>query len=111
MQACFDEAVRRLDGRGLILRTGLLVDGTLIQAASRKPGLTGGKGAKLEREPGAGRTCKNGKSHYGDQLHVAADQGFNLIRSVASTAAHVAESDVTEALISGDERAVYADKG
>jgi hypothetical protein len=46
----------------------------------------------------------NGRSYFGYRLHVGTDQSFNLIRKVALTPAHVVESLVAEALISGDER-------
>jgi IS5 family transposase len=111
MTACFEAVVRQLDAKGPIVRTGSLVDATLIPAASRKPGIKAGKAAKRAREPGASWTRKNGKSHYGYRLHIATDKGFNIIRRVAFTPAHVAESSVAEALISGSPAAVYADKG
>lgn len=111
MQACFEEVNRQLDARGLIVRQGTLMDATLLAAASRKPDYKQGKAARLEREPGASWTRKNGKSCFGYRLHVSADQGLGLIRKVILTPAHVAESPVGESLICGDEKAVYADKG
>ena len=65
----------------------------------------------MAREPGAGWTRKGGRSHFGYRLHVGADYGSNLIRKVAWTPARINESLVAEALMSGDEAAVYADKG
>ena len=111
MQACFEEVNRQLDAKGLILRKGTLMDATILPAASRKPGIKAGKGARLAREPGASWVVKNGRSHFGYRLHVGADQGSNLIRKVRYTPANIAESPVGEALISGDEGAVYGDKG
>lgn len=111
MQACFEEVNRQLDARGLIVRGGTLMDATLLAAASRKPGIGKGKGARVEREPGASWTRKNGRSHFGYRVHVATDQAYNLIRKIILTPAHVAESPVAESLILGDEKAVYADKG
>jgi len=111
MQACFEEVNRQLDARGLIVRSGTLMDATLLAAASRKPDIRKGKGARTEREPGASWTRKNGRSHFGYRVHVATDQAFNLIRKIILTPAHVAESPVAESLILGDEKAVYADKG
>ena len=111
MQACFEEVNRQLDARGLIVRSGTLMDATLLAAASRKPDIKKGKGARNEQEPGASWTRKNGRSHFGYRVHVATDQKFNLIRKIILTPAHVAESLVAESLILGDEKAVYADKG
>jgi IS5 family transposase len=111
MEACFEEVNRQLDAKGLIVRKGTLMDATILAAASRKPDMRAGKAARLEREPAASWTRKNGRSYFGYRLHVGTDQSFNLIRKVALTPAHVAESLVAEALISGDEKAVYGDKG
>ena len=111
MQACFEEVNRQLDAKGLIVRKGTLMDATILAAASRKPDLKKGKGAKVEGEPGASWTRKGGRSYFGYRLHVGTDQANNLIRKVALTPAHIADSLVAEALISGDEKAVYADKG
>jgi len=111
LEACFEAVNRQLDAKGLILRTGTLMDATLLPAASSKPGIKSGKGARVEREPGAAWVVKNGRSHFGYRLHVGTDQGSNLIRQVRLTPANVGESPVGDVLISGDEKAVYADKG
>jgi len=111
MKACFEAVNQQLDAKGLIVRKGTLMDATLLAAASRKPDMEQGKGARVEREPGASWTQKNGKSYFGYRLHVATDQAHNLIREVFLTPAHVSESLVAESLIQGDEAAVYADKG
>lgn len=111
MEACFEAVNGQLDAKGLILRKGTLIDATIVPAASRKPGVKSGKGARTAREPGARWVVKNGRSHFGYRLHVGTDQGSNLIRQVRLTPANVGESLVGDALISGDEKAVYADKG
>lgn len=111
LQACFDEVMRQLDAQGLILRQGTLVDATIVAAASRKPSIKAGAGAGAAREPGARWTRKNGRSYFGYRLHVGADQGSGIIRKVAFTPASTGESPVANGLISGDEKAVYGDKG
>ena len=109
--AAFAEVNRQLDAKGLIVRKGTLMDATLVAAASRRPPLEAGPKPSLEREPGASFTRKGGKSHFGYRLHIGMDQGSGLIRRLALTPAHVNESCVADALVCGDERAVYADKG
>jgi transposase, IS5 family len=108
---CFAEVNAQLDRQGLILRKGTIVDASIIASASRKPNMKEGKAAKVAREKGAGWTRKNGRSYFGYRIHIGADQGSNLIRRVALTPANVNESSVADALICGDERAVYGDKG
>lgn len=115
LEAAFAEVNRQLEAKGLIVRKGTLMDATIVAAASRKPPL--GKGSKpgLPEEPAASFTRKGGKSHFGYRLHIGVDQrpgeGAGLIRRLVLTPAHVNESMVADALISGDEAAVYADKG
>lgn len=115
LQACFDEVLRQLDGQGLVLRQGTMVDATILPAASRKPGMAEGAGAKAAREPGAAWVRKGGRSYFGYRLHLGVDRGANggagLVRRVRLTPANVGESPVANSLISGDEGAVYGDKG
>lgn len=111
LQAAFDEVNRQLDAKELVVRKGTLVDATIVGAASRRPNADAGSKARAAREPAASFTRKGGKSYFGYRLHVGVDQGSGLIRRVAFTPAHVNESVVADALISGDEQAVYADKG
>lgn len=109
--AAFGEVNRQLAAKGLLVRKGSLLDATIVTAASRRPELEQGAKPALAREPGASFTKKGGRSYFGYRLHVGADAGSGLIRRLALTPAHVNESCVADALIVGDEAAVYADKG
>jgi IS5 family transposase len=111
LEAAFAEVNRQLDDKELIVRKGTLMDATIVAAASRKPPISAGSKPSIEREPGASFTRKGGKSYFGYRVHVGADAGSGLIRRLAVTPAHVNESLVADALICGDEKAVYADKG
>jgi IS5 family transposase len=101
------ELNRQLDGMGLLVKQGTLVDASLIEAQTRPP-------RKNERhppkDPDADWTVKNNQPTYGYKLHVGVDEGSELIREVETTPASTHDSRVFEELISGDERAVYADK-
>jgi transposase, IS5 family len=108
---CFAEVTAQLDRKGLIVRSGTIIDASIIASASRKPDMRAGKAAPAPGEKGARWTRKNGRSHFGYRIHIGADQGSHLIRRVALTPANINESSVADALICGDERAVYADKG
>jgi len=119
LEAAFAEVNRQLEGRGLIVRKGTLLDATIVAAASRRPPVEKENEEKVElplaKEPGASFTRKNARTHFGYRLHLGVDQGpsgsVGLIRRLALTPAHVNDSLVAEALICGDERADYADKG
>lgn len=110
IDAAFIEVNRQLEAKGLMVKKGTLIDASIVSAASRRPPSEQGAGARLQREPEASFTRKGGKSYFGWRLHVGVDQGSGLVRRVLVTPAHVNESSVAEALICGDEQAVYADK-
>ena len=110
LQACFEEITGQLDAQGLILKQGTLMDATVVSSKHRPPPRTAGLGAGHSEEPDADWSYRRGHSYFGYKAHVGVDQGSGLIRRVAVTSAKVFESEVAEALISGDERAVYGDK-
>lgn len=110
LEAAFAEVNRQLDAKKLIVRKGTLLDATIVAAATRRPPLQAGSKPELEREPGASFTRKGGQSYFGYRVHVGADAGSGLVRRLALTPAHINESSVADALICGDEQAVYADK-
>ena len=62
-------------------------------------------------DPDAGFARRSGKpgSIYGYKAHVGVDEGSGLIRSVITTAANVNDTVPADALIQGDEKAVWAD--
>jgi len=104
------ELNRQLDGHGLILRQGTMIDATVVSAQAAAPGLNREKAAKSDVDPDADWTRKGGKSFFGYQAHLAVDAGSGLIRKAILAPARVNESSVADDLIIGDERAVYADK-
>jgi IS5 family transposase len=109
-EALFEEIGRQLDEKGLILKQGTLMDATIVKAAAKKPSMRQGAGAKSTVDPDADWTRKSGKTTFGYKAHIGVDQGSGLIRRVVLTPAKTYESEVADALICGDERAVYGDK-
>lgn len=107
-EAVFAEVGRQLDRKGLIVRSGTLIDATLVAAAVKPP--KGNAGEVSERDPEAGWTKKNGKSHFGYKAHIAVDEGSEIIREAILTAADLHDSQPAASLIQGDEQAVYGDK-
>lgn len=105
-EAVFAELQRQFDARGLVVRRGTLIDATLIEAAVRPSG-----SATAPSDPDAAFARRAGKagSTFGFKAHIAVDQGSGLIRTAILTPANVNETSVADALIQGDERAVYAD--
>jgi IS5 family transposase len=110
LERCLAEINRQLDEQGLMVKKGTLMDATIVAATHNAPTKDAGMGAAHPREPGADWTTKNGKSSFGYKLHVGVDEGSGLIRKAVFTPARTQDNEVAEELISGDERAVYADR-
>lgn len=111
LEACLAEVNRQLATRGLVARKGTLMDASLVAARHNPPSRETGPGAPHAREPGAEWTTKAGKSYFGYKLHVGIDQGSGLIRKALFTPARTPDIEMALTLLSGDERAVYADRG
>ena len=114
-EALFAEVSRQLDAAGYLVKTGTLIDATLVEAAVRRPAdgsSPKGEESRSPHDPDANwtRTGKSRQPFFGYKVHLGIDQGSGLIRSRRLTPAKVYESEVADALILGDERAVYADK-
>jgi IS5 family transposase len=107
-EALFLEVNRQLEGRGLILKTGTLIDASLVEASVNRP--KGKSGERSPLDPDADWTRQYNRYTFGYKAHIAADQGSCLIRKAKLTPAKVYESQIADDLILGDERAVYADK-
>jgi transposase, IS5 family len=114
-EALFQEVLRQLEAAGFVLKTGTLIDATLVRCAVRPPppGSTPrDQESRSPHDPDANWT-REGKARrlfFGYKAHIGIDQGSGLIRSRALTGAKTYESEVADALVMGDERAVYADK-
>jgi transposase, IS5 family len=102
------ETNRQLDALGLIVKRGTLIDATLIAAALKRPPYGGG--GVNPRDPDARLTMKRKKAHFGYKAHLAVDEDSGLVRQAEMTSANVHDSRLGEALVQGDEEAVFADR-
>lgn len=91
--------------KGLMLKTGTVVDATLIAAPSSTKNSTG------ERDPEMHQTKKGNQWHFGMKAHIGVDADSGLVHTVIGTAANV--NDVTQGhgLLHGQEQVVFADAG
>lgn len=110
LAAVLEEINRQLAAKGLMVRKGSLLDATLIAANGKPPARRAGLGARHDKEPDADWTRKDGKAFFGYKAHLGVDQGSGLVRRVRLTSAKTYESEVADALICGDEGAVYGDR-
>ena len=107
-RALFAEALPAVGGEGHAGERGTLSDATIIEAQARRP--QSAAGARSGTDPDAAWTRKGKKAQFGYKMHIGMDAGSGLVRGVEFTPANVADTEVTDALIMGDEEAVYADK-
>lgn len=101
---------RQLDARGVMVKTGTLIDATLIDAAAAEPPKQEGGGLSLADPDARWMKRPDGSARFGYKLHVAVDHGSGLVRRAIVTPANVADVDKGHDLVIGDEKAVYADK-
>ncbi len=107
----FNELTRQLEGRGLIVKKGTLVDATVIEAAPKRPNQNeDGTAGKSLKDHEADWTKKSGKYLFGYKAHLGVDQGSELIRRIAITPAHVHDGEMLGQVIGGDEEWAFADK-
>jgi IS5 family transposase len=110
-EALFEEVTRQLDGQGVTIKGGTLIDATVIEAAAAEPPRQKG-GGRSEADPDAAWVKRpDGSARFGYKLHAAVDLGTGIVRRAAVTPANVADVDLGHHLVIGDEQAVYADKG
>ena len=90
---------------GLMLKTGTVVDATIIAAPSSTKNKAG------ERDPEMHQTKKGNQWHFGMKAHIGVDAESGLVHTVIGTAANV--NDVTQAgaLLHGQETAAFGDAG
>jgi IS5 family transposase len=91
--------------RGLLLKTGTVMDTTLIAA----PSSTKNKGHK--RDPEMHSSKKGEQMYFGMKAHIGADAESGLVHTVRGTSGNV--SDVVEgsSLLHGDESVAFGDAG
>lgn len=106
----FAEVNRQFEEHRLLVKKGTLLDATIVKAQARRPSVGEGSGAKSATDPDAGWTKKGGGSHFGYKAHLGVDGESGLIRKAMLTSANVNDTEAADALVSGDEAAVYADK-
>ena len=94
-----------LGAKGLLLRTGTVVDATLIAAPSST------KNADGQRDPEMKQTKKGNQWYFGMKAHIGVDAQSGLVHTVAGTAANVNDLNMAGALLQGDEEAAFGDAG
>ena len=100
-EAIFQKVGEHLQGRGLRVSGGTIVDATLINAPSST------KNRAKKRDPEMRQTKKGNQWYFGMKAHIGVDARTKLIHSVATTPANVHDSQVLTKLLHGEEREVW----
>jgi transposase, IS5 family len=94
-----------LQAKGMLMRTGTVVDATLISAPSST------KNDEGQRDPEMKQTKKGNNWYFGMKAHIGVDARSGLVHSVVGTAANVNDLNVAGALLHGDEEVAFGDAG
>jgi transposase, IS5 family len=102
-EAMFDLVRRLLEGRGLLLKSGTVVDATILHAPSST------KNAADTRDPEMKQGRKGKTWYFGMKVHTGSDRR-GIVHSLTTT--HAGEADITQLpqLLHGEERELYGDQ-
>lgn len=102
-EAMFEQINQVLEEKGLLLRSGTIVDATMIAAPSSTKNSTNSRDPEM-------RQVKKGKTwHFGMKVHVGTDRR-GVVHSLVTTHAAAADIRQMEALLHGEEREVFGDQ-
>ena len=101
----FDLIKKILEERNLIMKSGTIVDATIIEAPSST------KNKRKKRDSEMSSTKKHGKWHFGMKAHIGVDVSNGLVHSLETTTAKVHDKNKEEMLYHGEEKARFGDKG
>lgn len=96
---------RVLQERGLMLKSGTVVDATLISAPSSTKNNTG------ERDPEMRQTKKGNNWYFGMKARIGANAESGLVHTVIGTPANANDVTQAEALLHGEEVVAFGDAG
>jgi len=103
-EAIFAAVNGHLADKGITLRSGTLVDATIIDAPSSTKNKAG------SRDPEMSSTKKGNDWYFGMKAHVGVDADSGTVHSLDTSTAKLHDSQVWDALLHGDEASVWADK-
>jgi len=117
-EAIFADVNAHLAEKGICLRSGTLVDATIIDAPSSTKNKSGA------RDPEMSSTKKGNDWYFGPPLvvceqttagqrkaHIGVDANTGVTHSLETSTAKLHDSQVWDELLHGDETSVWADKG
>jgi len=104
-EAIFAAVNAHLADKGISLRSGTLVDATIIDAPSSTKNKAGA------RDPEMSSTKKGNDWYFGMKAHIGVDAVSGVAHSLDTSTAKLHDSQVWDVLLHGEETSVWADKG
>jgi IS5 family transposase len=104
-EAIFADVNAHLADKGITLRSGTLVDATIIDAPSSTKNKAGA------RDPEMSSTKKGNDWYFGMKAHIGVDVDSGVTHSLETSTARVHDSRIWDELLHGEETSVWADKG
>ena len=104
-EALFEEINAQLASPGRRLKTGTIVDASIVAAPSSTKNRTG------ERDPERRQTRKGKQWSFGMKAHIGVDAGSGVTHSLETTPANTSDVATAHALLHGGEERVWGDAG
>lgn len=104
-QAIFADISAHLADKGITLRSGTLVDATIIDAPSSTKNRAGA------RDPEMSSAKKGNDWSFGMKAHIGVDADSGVTHSLETSTAGLHDSQVWDELLHGGETSVWADRG
>lgn len=101
-QRFFELINKILENKGLLMKSGTIVDATIIDAPSST------KNKLKQRDPEMRQTKKGNRWYFGMKAHIGTSKR-GIIHSLTTTSANVHDSVEFENLLHGEEEVVYGD--
>lgn len=101
--ALFEYVLEYLEGNGIKVGRGTIVDASIISAPSST------KNKDQSRDPDMHQTKKGNQWYFGMKAHIGVDSRTKVIHAVVATAANVHDSTCLPELLHGEETKVWGD--
>lgn len=105
VEAIFADVNAHLADKGTTLRSGTLVDATIIDSPSSTKNKAGA------RDPEISSTEKGNDWYFGMKAHIGVDSDSGVTHSLETSTARLHDSQVWDAVLHGEETSVWAEKG
>ena len=102
-EAIFARVRAQLEERGLLVKSGTIVDATILAAAPSTKNQSG------KRDPEMTSTKKGNTWHFGLKAHIGVDARSGLVHTVRTTTAKVQDGTVLTELLHGEEQIIAGD--